>query len=136
MTPRRQAAPTVVGLTLDTGALIAAERGNERVDALLVRAMTARAPISVPAGVVAQAWRHGHRQVVLTRLLAHSLVEVVPLDDLAARAAGVLCGLTHTGDVVDASVVLCAQRRGRAVIVTSDPDELARLDPQARIVAI
>jgi hypothetical protein len=48
------------------------------------------------------------------------------LDDMSARSAGQLCGATHPADVIDASVVLCARRRGHGVL-TSDADELRRL---------
>jgi hypothetical protein len=54
-------------------------------------------------------------------------VKIVPLDDAAARAVGQLCGATRTKDVVDASVVLCAQMRGD-VVLTSDPEDLLRID--------
>jgi hypothetical protein len=50
------------------------------------------------------------------------------VDQVLAEAAGVLCGRTRTADVIDASVVLVA-RRERAVVVTSDADDLRRLDP-------
>lgn len=42
------------GATLDTGALIAIERGDRRLQALLGEATVAGAEIAVPAGVVAQ----------------------------------------------------------------------------------
>ena len=45
----------VTGLTLDTGALLALERGDSRVRALLRRALESGIGFSVPAGVVA--WR-------------------------------------------------------------------------------
>jgi predicted nucleic acid-binding protein len=63
------------------------------------------------------------------------LCEVVALDDYQARAAGQLCGLAGTSDVVDASVALVARQRGAAV-VTSDPAELRRLDGGLDLVAI
>jgi hypothetical protein len=48
------------GFTLDTGALIALERGEERVIALLDRALaTPDASIHIPAGVLAQAFEMG-----------------------------------------------------------------------------
>lgn len=89
----------------------------------------------MPAGALAQVWRDGSRQAVLARLLRQDHVEVVPLDDAAARAAGQLCGATQTSDVIDASVVLCARARHQPVL-TSDPDDLRRLDPRLRIVAL
>lgn len=63
------------------------------------------------------------------------LVDVVPLDDHAARAVGQLCGVSGTTDVVDASVVLCARQRGHRVL-TSDPDDLRRIDPRLQMVAV
>jgi hypothetical protein len=122
-----------MSLTLDTGALIAFERNERRVVALIARAWERELQLAVPAGVVGQAWRSGSKQARLARLLGSPLVEIEPLDDMKARAAGQLCGVTGTSDVIDASVVLCARSRGHAVL-TSDPDDLARLDPSLRIL--
>jgi predicted nucleic acid-binding protein len=123
------------GLTLDAGALIALERGDRRVVALVAHALDRRQPLAVPAGVVGQVWRDGRRQARLARLLGSPVASIEPLDDARARAAGQLCGVTATRDVVDASVVLCARSRGNA-IVTSDPDDLRRLDPTVRLIEI
>jgi len=128
------AGATVV--VLDAGALIAIERNDERMAALLAKSSAQATEFCIPAGAVAQAWRAGSRQARLARLLTDPAVNVVPLDDIRARAAGLLCGVTNTSDVIDASVVLCARERGRARIITGDPDDLARLDPHARIVAL
>jgi hypothetical protein len=51
-----------------------------------------------------------------------------PFDGIAGRAAGQLCAATATCDVIDASVVLLA-RALDGVAVTSDPEDLHRLDP-------
>jgi tagatose-1,6-bisphosphate aldolase len=59
----------------------------------------------------------------------------VPLDEPTAKAAGVLCGRAETADVVDASVVIAARLLGQPVL-TSDADDLRRLDKQLRIVAL
>lgn len=88
--------------------------------------------LAIPAGVVAQVWRNGRRQARLARLLRSRRVEIEPLDDLRARGAGQLCGVTRTGDVIDASVVLCARRRGHGVM-TSDPDDLRQLDATLKL---
>jgi predicted nucleic acid-binding protein len=125
----------VAGITLDTGALIAIERGERRLQALLDEAHAAGAELAVPAGVVAQAWRGSSRQARLARFLRLAMVAVVPLDEPEARAAGALCGHTSTADVVDASVVICARARGH-VVISSDPDDLAALAPALRIVAL
>ncbi|HUR24172.1 MAG TPA: PIN domain-containing protein [Acidimicrobiales bacterium] len=120
-------------MTLDTGALIAIERGSRRMQALLDEAGVAHAVLAVPAGVVGQAWRGQPRQALLARFLGQHNVEVVPLDDLTARAGGVLCGRAGTDDIVDASVVLCARQRGHHV-VTSDHSDLRLLDPELRLL--
>jgi hypothetical protein len=122
----------VKGLTLDAGALIALDRGDRRMIALLQLVMEQGRGIRVPAGVVGQAWRGGARQAILARFLRSRQVELPALDEPLARAAGELCGLTGTADVVDASVVLVARRTGDGIL-TSDPEDLRRLDPEARI---
>ncbi len=123
------------GLTLDSGALIAFERGERSVVAIVARALEHRMKLAVPAGVVGQVWRDGRKQARLARLLASNVVEIEALDDGRARAAGQLCGATGTSDVIDASVALCAQARGQGVL-TSDPDDLARLGPSLRLVVV
>jgi len=123
------------GLTLDTGALIALERGDERVRAVLALALQQGRPIRVPAGVVGQVWRGGRRQAAVSRFLRAREVDVQALDEPLARAAGELCGAAGTSDVIDASVVLSARGRGDAVL-TSDPDDLRRLDRTLRIVRV
>jgi hypothetical protein len=123
------------GLTLDAGALIAFERNDRHVVAIVLRALETRTPMAVPAGVVGQVWRDGSRQVRLVRLLGSEVVVIEALDDERARAAGQLCGVTRTSDVVDASVVLCARRRGHGVM-TSDPEDMLRLDRGIRVVRV
>ena len=123
------------GLTLDTGALIAFERNDRRVVAMIARAQELGLGIAVPAGVVGQAWRDASRQVKLVRLLGSDSVKIEPLDDAKARAAGQLCGVSKTRDVIDASVVLCAKTRGYTVL-TSDAEDLRRLDGDVRLVAV
>jgi PIN domain-containing protein len=125
----------VSGATLDAGALIAFERGKRKVVAIVARALDRRSTLAVPAGVVGQVWRDGSRQVRLVRLLASEIVEVPPLDDAAARAAGQLCGVRGTSDVVDASVVLCARERAHRII-TSDADDLRRIDPGVELIRV
>jgi PIN domain len=119
----------LTGFTLDTGALIALERGNQRVTALIDRAAASPdALINLPAAVLGQAFRNGARQVRLTRLLANPQTNVVPLDEESARVVGMLLGLRGCSDVVDASVVVCA-RQYRQPVLTSDPRDLLALDP-------
>jgi hypothetical protein len=60
---------------------------------------------------------------------------VPPFDRLLAEASGTLCGRTGTKDIIDASVVLTA-RREAAVVLTSDVDDLRRLDSTLTLVRI
>jgi hypothetical protein len=125
----------VSGFVFDAGALIAFERSDRAVVMLAKRLLALRAQLVVPAGVLGQVWRDGARQVRLARLLGSPIVTVESLDDRRARAAGQLCGLTGTRDVIDAAVVLCAREHGLPV-ATSDPDDLRRLDSRVRLVAV
>jgi hypothetical protein len=124
-----------VGVTLDTGALLALERGDGRMLALLQLLARRGGRIRVPAGVAGQAWRGGARQAVLARLFSSPQVELPSLDLAMARACGELCAASGTADVIDASVVVVA-REHRHAIVTSDVADLRRLDPSARLERI
>ncbi len=126
---------TLPGITLDTGALIAIERADPYLRALLAEAAISGFEIAVPAGVVAQAWRGSSRQARLARFLAVEAVSVIALDEPEARAVGALCANAGTTDIVDASVVICARARDHTV-VTSDPGDLAALDPRLVLVSV
>jgi len=124
-----------VGVTFDTGALIALERGDSRMLALLQLVARRRGSIRIPAGVAGQAWRGGSRQAVLARLFSSPEVQIPELDLPVARACGELCAAAGSSDVIDASVVLAAREHDDA-IVTSDVEDLRRLDPSARLERI
>jgi hypothetical protein len=112
-----------VTLVLDAGALIAVERADRNVLALLAREHRAgRTPVT-HGGVVGQVWRGGSRDVRVGRLLAG--VAVVALDERLGRAAGVLLARAGARDVIDAAVVLLAADGDE--ILTSDPHDLAML---------
>lgn len=110
-------------LVLDAGALVAVERGERDVVALIAADRRAsRAPLT-HGGVVGQVWRGGARQALLSRLLAGT--EVVALDEHLGRRAGTLLARAGASDVIDAAVVLLAADGDD--ILTSDPDDLAVL---------
>lgn len=113
-----------MSLVLDAGALVAAERGDRDMIALIKHErLEGRAPLT-HGGVVGQVWRGGtERQATLARLLPG--VEVVPIDDTLGRRAGVLLGVAGMDDVIDAAVVLLAVDGD--VICTSDPTDLILL---------
>ena len=124
--------PSVV---LDAGALIAFERADARMRALVALALRGDLTFVIPAGVVAQVSRNGARQVPLRALVRGPQTRVLALDLLTAEAAGALCGLAKSRDVIDASVVLAA-RQHRAPVVTSDPRDLLQLDPTLEVERI
>ena len=109
-----------MGITYDTGALIAADRAERRIWARHRALLALREVPTVPAPVVAQSWRGG-RQALLARLLAGCDVEA--LDDGQARSVGSLAGRAATTDIVDVCVVEGAIRR-HDLVVSSDPDDL------------
>jgi len=112
------------GLTLDTGALIAFERGDSRTAGRIRRAALKGRRVTVPAPCVVQAWRGGPRNAKLARLMAGVTFEVLDLE--LARAAGVLLGRAGLDDAVDAVVIAGAHRRGD-VVLTGDPGHLELL---------
>jgi predicted nucleic acid-binding protein len=116
------------GVTLDTGALIALEAGSRRMAVLVEEALASDAELAVPAGVVAQAWRGGRRQVRLARLLRSSVTSIVPLDRKLALRVGARSAATGAADIVDVCVALCARDRGHAVI-TSDAADIGAIEP-------
>lgn len=113
-----------MSLVLDAGALVAVERGDREIVALLKRELQeSRSPLT-HGGVVGQVWRGGHgRQANLARLMPG--IEVRPIDGRLGRQAGVLLGLAGRADVIDAAVVLLAHDGDE--ILTSDPDDLREL---------
>lgn len=112
----------------DAGALLAAERGDDRLRALHRRFLLHGISPYVPAPVLAQAWRGGARQVGLARVLKGCAV--LRTDEELAKRAGVLLGLSDTADAVDAIVVASAIRL-IATVVTSDPKDLRILGDAA-----
>ena len=110
-----------MGITYDTGALIAADRAERRIWVRHRALLALREVPTVPAPVVAQSWRGGSRQALLARLLAGCDVEA--LDDSQARSVGSLAARAATTDIVDACVVERAIRR-HDLVVSSDPDDL------------
>jgi hypothetical protein len=117
------------GLTLDTGALLALDHPAKAV-AMQARLEAARrrgGTICIPAEAVAQAWRSS-RQARLGRLLKSPDIDIAVMTLNVARSIGLICAEANHDDVVDVHVVLCARQRHHA-IVTSDPRDIARIDP-------
>lgn len=85
---------------------------------------------TVPANVLAEAWRGGRRQASLARLLA--LCDIEPMGVEQAKAIGVLAGRSGHHDIVDVTVVEGAIRR-RDAVVTSNPTHIAAIAAAAHV---
>ena len=111
-------------LVWDAGALMALERGDRATWERLKIANRLSERAVTHGGVIAQVWRGGYgRQVLLARAL--KAIEVVGLDEMLGRQAGMLLSQSATDDAVDAAVVALA--RDGDVILTSDPGDLIAL---------
>jgi predicted nucleic acid-binding protein len=116
---------------LDAGALIAVERGNQGLIAILGGASVLGCRVVVPASVLAQAWRGEPRSAMLARLVEAS--EVDPLNEKRAKEVGVRLSRRDANDIADAHVVCCACEQ-RATVVTSDSDDIQALaEPGERL---
>ena len=114
----------MAGLALDTGALVAIERGDRHIKAILVTAVRNGVIPTVPVQVIAQYWRGGHgHQATVARFLKGCNIE--QLDIIRARQAGKLLGVSCTSDETDAVVALIAHECG--AVATSDPGDIRRL---------
>jgi len=125
----------VNGITFDAGGLIALDRNDRRVLTLLARAKERGMRITIPATALAQAIRNPARQARLSRLIRQAGTDLIALDGPDATAVGLLLARTATADIVDAHVVVCAQRAGQAV-VTSDAADLRRIAPGLQLVIV
>ena len=110
-----------MGVTYDSGALTAADKGERRMWARHRALLLRRVVPTVPAPVVAQSWRGTNRQALLARLLSGCAVEA--LDDTRARSACAPAARAETADIVDACVVEGTLRR-RDLVVSSDAGDL------------
>lgn len=90
------------GLTLDTGALVAIERGDADVLAILEIAFRGRVRVTVPSVVVAEWWRGGRGRSL--RMLDAFVVE--PVDFEHARMAGEALAVVGKGpSAIDAIII-------------------------------
>lgn len=113
------------GATYDTGALIGGNRNDRRMWALHVGFIAEEVVPTVPAPVVAEAWRGGSRQASLARMLAGCEIEAMTAEQ--ARQVGQLAGRADHDDVVDVAVVEGAARRDDVVILTSNETDIHKV---------
>jgi hypothetical protein len=83
--------------------------------------------VTVPATALAQSIRRPAAQERLARLNSSTTTDLRSLDAIDANSVGILLGVSRTRDIAHARFVNCAKRT-KQTIVTSDPDDLLRLD--------
>jgi predicted nucleic acid-binding protein len=125
----------VSGITLDASALIALDKYDRKMLALIARSKERGLRVTIPATALAQAMRSPARQARLARLIRQPGTDLVALNGPEATAVGLLLARTGTSDIADAHLALCAQRAGQA-IATSDPTDLRRLAPDLPLVVV
>jgi len=124
----------VIGLTFDTGALIALERRRQRMIEVRQAALRAGLRVTVPAPVITEWWRG--RSDLRDDLLAS--VRVEPLSEAIARLAGEALAEVKGATAIDAIVMASAALRGD-LVYTSDVGDLERLRahfPSVRVLGV
>lgn len=123
-----------IGLTFDTGALIALERRTQRIWEIYRTAMRDSVVVTVPAAVVIEWWRG--RTDVRERILGG--VRVEPLHTALARSAGEALAAVKSATAIDAVVMASAALRGDVVYTsdTADLEKLRRHFPGVRVRAV
>lgn len=124
-----------MGLTLDTGALIALERRKLRARTLVATALRAGKVLVVPAPVLAEWWRA--RTPETKRVLDVLMIETID-ESLACLAGEALAQVGPGPSAIDAIVMASAAQRGDTVL-TSDIKHLTRLQvafPDVRVLSV
>ena len=118
--------PAAQRLILDSGAVIALSRGDQRARAFLARALELKAPIEIPVVVVAETVRGGPRDAVVNRVLK-AVGSVPEAREVHGRLAGQLLAMARSSATIDALVVAHALDYGGAHVLTGDREDLRRL---------
>jgi len=121
-----------VRIILDSGAIIASERNDPMLAALLKAARKNRTPILVPATVVAETWREPSTHPRTAHLFG-SIDGFPKLDEQNARQVGALLAVSKTAAIVDGNVMAIAMALRPATIVTSDVPDITHLLRSAKI---
>jgi len=133
-----QAGLATAALVLDSEGLSKAAAHDPNALAWVARAKEQRVPLVVSAVTLTETVRGKGRDARIHLLTRNATVQAV--DDELAVEAGRLLGRTNRSDTVDAIVAITAARLQQpAVLLTSDPTDLAALTedyPLVRVVAI
>jgi predicted nucleic acid-binding protein len=113
-------------LILDSGAVIALSRNDERARAYLRRALELDIEVTIPVVVLVETLRGGPKDAPVRRVL-NSVGHSEPLTEATGALAGKLLGATKRNDTIDAVIVAEGINAGAARILTTGPDDLADL---------
>lgn len=125
-TRRRSQVAPAQRLILDSGAVIALSRNDQRARAALAAAWEAGVQVTIPSVVVAETVRGSAKDAAVNRVIK-SVGEVTSVDEGTGRMAGALLGTTRTNSTIDALVIATAIGLGGGVVLTGDPDDLEPL---------
>ena len=112
-----------MALVLDAGGLIAVDRRDRKVGAILRVAQQEKMSVRTSAAVVAQVWRSGSLQANLARVLAG--IDAASLDSATGRSVGEVLALSSTADVVDGHLGIIV--RSGDIVLTSDPKDIKKI---------
>ncbi|MGA3057823.1 MAG: PIN domain-containing protein [Candidatus Limnocylindrales bacterium] len=125
-------------MILDAGGILALASGNADARAALDRAVHDGYIVVIPTPVLAQVHRGGRDRAHVDRVV-NRVDALLPTSELLARRAGELQAKAGTSDAVDAIVAAEALASVPALILTSDPGDLAQLlegEPEAARVTV
>jgi predicted nucleic acid-binding protein len=114
------------GFTLDAGALFALQRRKQRAWRFIELAHRDDLELHAPADVLAEFWRGGNLIRPVATLIEHGVEWIDVTPSLAKRAGTALIDAGPVPSAIDAVVATVAAAFGD-VILTSDPDDFARL---------
>jgi len=112
-----------MALVLDAGGLIAVDRLDRKVGAILRVAQQEKMSVRTSAAVVAQVWRSGSLQANLARVLAG--IETASLGSVTGRSVGEVLARSGTADVVDGHLGIIV--RSGDTVLTSDPKDIKKI---------
>ena len=120
-----------VSAVLDAGALIAVDKRDRKIGAMLRVLQRDGVPVVSSAGALAQVWRDGRRQANLARVV--SGVDIDGLDEASAKKVGELLHANRSDDLVDAHVALLVHPADQ--VLTSDEPDIKSLLRTRRVRA-
>ncbi len=122
---RRTRPQSTVIIALDSGALIATQKGFG-IDAFIATWLEKGATFVIPAPAIAEVTRGGAKDASINRLI-NAVANVAEVDEAVAREAGRRLVNRPSHMTLDALIVATAEAAGATHIVTTDPLDVLAL---------